>query len=98
MRSEQIIHQILTHFRKDFISESKTGNPDELAQLIREKMLLIENPKDKKNLLKEVINEIQEILLVEKYKVLYKTRVQTNFFTQGNYVINRLKYNFNQLI
>ena len=62
--------QILNFFKKKFIEEEK-GDNKELANVIRQRLMLIEDGEERKNLVENVLNEIHEITLIQKYKNLY---------------------------
>tara|TARA_R110002096_G_scaffold21043_7_gene68718 strand:- start:71804 stop:72094 length:291 start_codon:yes stop_codon:yes gene_type:complete len=87
--------QILNFFKKKFIEEEK-GDNKELANVIRQRLMLIEDGEERKNLVENVLNEIHEITLIQKYKNLYSLNS-----AKGNNIplnlVEYLNYNFKRL-
>lgn len=89
--------QILNFFKKNFIEDNR-GDTNELADVIREKLMLIDDSAERKSLVTSVLDEIHEISLIHKYKNLYSTNnhQSTNSLTPN--VVEYLSYNFRRMI
>lgn len=80
--------QILSIFKKKFIEE-EAGDSKELANVIRQRLMLIEDSEDRKNLVNNVLDEIHEISLIQKYKNLYSSNGTHNI---TNIPLNLVEY------
>lgn len=80
--------QILNIFKKNFIEEEK-GDNKELANVIRQRLMLIEDSEDRQNLVNNVLDEIHEITLIHKYKNLYSSHGTHNL---TNIPLNLVEY------
>lgn len=80
--------QIVNFFKKNFIEE-EAGDNKELANVIRQRLMLIEDSEDRKHLVENVLSEIHEITLIQKYKNLYSLNGGSNL---SNIPLNLVEY------
>lgn len=88
--------QILNFYKRHFI-ESEDGDTKALANVIREKLMLIENSEDRRNLVTSVLDEIHELSLIHKYKKLYSSTNQQSIATVTPNVVEFLSYDFRRM-
>ncbi len=90
--------QILQFFRENFLEQGE-GNSEELVDVIREKLMLIEDSAERKTLVTSVVDEIHELTLIQKYKNLYSTK-QYHGSTQtlAPNVVEYLSYSFKRMM
>lgn len=100
MRTEEYINQTLAFIRSKI--DNMTGDQlevEEVSSYISEKLILIDDHEDRKRLIKRVLEEIQDINVINKYRRLYlgdsSSEHLTNSITNFS---NRIRFNFNSLM
>lgn len=88
--------QILSFFKKKFIDE-ESGDSKELASVIRQRLMLIEDSEDRKNLVNNVLDEIHEIMLIQKYKNLYSEKTTRSFNSLPINLVEYLTHDFRRV-
>lgn len=88
--------QILSFFKKKFIDE-EAGDTKELANVIRQRLMLIEDSEDRKNLVSNVLDEIHEITLIQKYKNLYSEHSTRNISSLPINLVEYLTHDFRRV-
>lgn len=99
MAIEIYLQQIIGYFRNNFI-EDNTATEEELTNLIREKLVLIEDRQERKNLITRILEEIQDLILIYKYREIYKVSKHNQIALPkvDHHIMQHLTYNFRRMI
>lgn len=101
MKTEEHVNKVVDHCRETLAKENLQPTDEEsVLEVIRINLSLLENSTERKAFMREVINNVHDLVLIKKYKLLYRQVVHEdegqNHFNSKS-LMKRINQTFYQL-